>query len=84
MVTTDADHEEVKNMKNITLPRNVVQEVEEMITGEMICMSQGEEVAFTMSMTSMKMSWEEETLGLLDNHEFLTTHMHQAVMEIEK
>ena len=83
MVTTDADHEEVKN---ITLPRNVrVQEVEEMITGEMICMSQGEEVAVTMSMTGMRMRlWEEETPGLLNNHEFLTTHMHLAVMEIEK
>ena len=79
MVITDADHEEVKN---ITLPRNVVQEVEEMITEEMICMSQGqgEVVAVTMSLTGMR----EETLGLLDNHEFLTTHMHLAVMEIEK
>ena len=84
MVTTDADHEEVKN---ITLPRNVrVQEVEEMITGEMICMSRGEEVMVVMmSITGMRMRlWEEETLGLLDNHEFLTTHMHLAVMEIEK
>ena len=84
MVTTGADHKEVKN---ISLPRNVVQEVEEMITGEMICMSQGqgEVVAVTMSLTGMRTRlWEEETLGLLDNHEFLTTHMHLAVMEIEK